>query len=84
MHDTVNFDLDNIDAAFTELDARYLAGQAAAIARLDGNYGRLRLNQPTRTTPEEPGWVNIDHRRGEAFAPGDMTAYIHASLRRCA
>ncbi|MGH3970585.1 MAG: hypothetical protein ACRDTV_21325, partial [Mycobacterium sp.] len=23
-------------------------------------------------------WVNIDHRRGAAFATGDMTAYIHA------
>ena len=25
-------------------------------------------------------WVNIDHRRGVAFAPGDMTAYIRATL----
>ena len=23
-------------------------------------------------------WVNIDHRRGTAFAPGDLTAYIRA------
>ena len=23
-----------------------------------------------------PDWVNIDHRRGAAFAAGDMTAYI--------
>ena len=30
MNDTVIFDLDDIDAAFEELDARYLAGEAAA------------------------------------------------------
>ena len=29
----VTFDLDDIDAAFAELDARYLAGEAAAYAR---------------------------------------------------
>ncbi len=29
----VAFDLDDIDAAFEELDARYLAGEAAAHAR---------------------------------------------------
>ncbi len=29
----VTFDLDDIDAAFEELDARYLAGEAAAHAR---------------------------------------------------
>jgi hypothetical protein len=32
MRDTVNFDPDDIDAAFEELDARYLAGEAAAHA----------------------------------------------------
>ncbi len=30
MHATVNFDPDDVDAAFEELDARYLAGEAAA------------------------------------------------------
>ena len=29
--------------------------------------------------PITPGWVNIDHRRGIAFAPGDATAYIRAA-----
>ena len=32
VHDTVIFDPDDIDAAFAELDARYLAGEAAAHA----------------------------------------------------
>ena len=32
VHDTVTFDPDDIDAAFEELDARYLAGEAAAHA----------------------------------------------------
>ena len=26
-----------------------------------------------------PDWVNIDHRRAAAFAPGEMTAYIRAT-----
>ena len=33
MHATMNFDPDDIDAAFAELDARYVAGEAAAHAR---------------------------------------------------
>ena len=75
----VVFDPDDIDAAFEELDARYLAGEAAAYAHTWSVIARgLRRVQPARTTPTTPDWVNIDHRRGIAFAPGDMTAYIRA------
>ena len=76
----VGFDLDDIDAAFAELDARYLAGEAAAhsqtwsvIARA---YTAMNRHELPATTPD---WVNIDHRRGIAFAPGDATAYLRAS-----
>jgi hypothetical protein len=29
--------------------------------------------------PTTPDWANIDHRRGRAFAPGDLEAYLHAT-----
>ena len=51
---TVVFDLDDIDAAFEELDARYLAGEAAAF-RTPGrlSHGTRRV-QPARTPPAAP------------------------------
>ncbi len=60
----VVFDLDDIDAAFEELDARYLAGEAAAYAHtwsvIAGAYAALNRHELPATTPD---WVNIDHRR---------------------
>ena len=42
---------------------------------------RLRRDQQTRTTRElTPDWVNVDHRRGAAFAAGEMTAYSTTCL----
>ena len=80
MHDTVNFDPDDIDAAFAELDARYLDGEAAAHAQtwsaVIRNAAAFNQREPLTTTPD---WVNIDHRRATAFEPGDMT---HTSMRR--
>ena len=77
----VAFDLDDIDAAFEELDARYLAGEAAAHAHtwsvVTQDMPRLSTGASSSTTT--PDWVNIDHRRATAFEPGDMTAYIHAT-----
>jgi hypothetical protein len=76
----VVFDIDDIDAAFEELDARYLAGEAAAHAHtwsvIAGACAAVNRRELPATTPD---WVNIDHRRAIAFAPGDMTAYIHAT-----
>jgi hypothetical protein len=76
----VVFDLDDIDAAFAELDSRYVAGEAAAhahtwsvIAKAYDGFNRRDL---IATTPD---WVNIDHRRGAAFAPGDIIAYLQAA-----
>ena len=61
---TVTFDLDDIDAAFEELDARYLAGEAAAHAHtwsvIAEAYAALNRHELPPTTPD---WVNIDHRR---------------------
>ncbi|OBK46769.1 BTAD domain-containing putative transcriptional regulator [Mycobacterium sp. 1081908.1] len=73
---SVVFDIDDIDAAFEELDARYLAGEAAAhahtwsvIAQVHATLNRHEMH------PTTPDWVNIDHRRGIAFAPGDIVRY---------
>ena len=73
----VLFDIDDFAAAFKELDARYMAGEAAAHAHTwslvaDAFTAINRHELPERT----PDWVNIDHRRGAAFAAGEMTAYI--------
>ena len=61
----VAFDLDDIDAAFEELDARYLAGEAAAHAHtwsvIAQSYAAFNRRELPATTPD---WVNIDHRRG--------------------
>jgi DNA-binding SARP family transcriptional activator len=77
---TVMLDLEDIDAAFEELDARYLAGEAAGYTRtwsaIAAGYAGFNRRELLATTPD---WVNIDHRRGAAFASGDMIAYIHAA-----
>ncbi len=77
---TVTFDLEDFDAAITELDARYLAGEAATYAPtwslIADSYAGFNRRELFATTPD---WVNIDHRRGAAFAPGDMIAYIQAA-----
>ncbi|MFV8054395.1 BTAD domain-containing putative transcriptional regulator [Mycobacterium sp. 48b] len=77
---TVTFDHNDFDAAIDELDARYLAGEATphahtwtAICRISSNFNRRKVPAVT------PNWVNIDHRRATAFAPGEMTAYLRAT-----
>ena len=74
---TVLFDIDDIDAAFAELDARYLAGEAAAHARtwsaITDGFAALNRRELPATTPD---WVNIDHRRGTSFAPGELPVLL--------
>lgn len=75
----VSFDADDIDGAFAELDARYLAGEAADRARtwsvITGGYASMSRRQLPALTSD---CVTIDHRRGAAFAPGELPAYVHA------
>ena len=77
---TVTFDIEDIDAAFEELDARYLAGEAADHSHtwsvIASAYAAMNRHELPATTPD---WINIDHRRGIAFAPGDATTYLRAS-----
>jgi hypothetical protein len=76
---TISFDPDDIDAAFAELDARYLVGEAAAQAHtwslVAGACAAMNRHEHPQTTSD---WVSIDHRRGLAIALGDMTEYIRA------
>ena len=73
----VTFDVEDIDAAFAELDARYRAGEAASHAItwsvITTTYAAF--NKHERTLPD---WVVIDHRPGALFASSDMTASVHA------
>ncbi len=75
----VVFDLDDFDAAIAELDARYLAGEAAAHARtwsvICGTYAAVGRREFPAITPD---CVNIDHRRATAFGPGELSATIRA------
>ena len=73
----ITFDLDDLDAAIAELDARYLAGEAAAhsrtwslVAAAYECYNRREL------PPTTPDWVNVDRRRMTMYAPGDVFKYV--------
>ncbi len=78
---TAHFDPDDIDAAFAELEARYLAGEAAEHSRvwsaITAGFAALNRHEMPPTTPD---WVNVDHRRGIAFASGELTPYIRATF----
>ncbi len=77
---SVLFDPDDIDSAFEELDIRYLAGEAAAYADVWSDVVRVCTAFNRREVPAATrDWVNIDHRRGTAFAPGELTAYLLAT-----
>ncbi|MCW2561660.1 MAG: putative ATPase, partial [Mycobacterium sp.] len=81
VHHTEVFDPDDIDQAFTALDARYVAGEAAAHSDTWSVIaGACAAFNRRESPPTAPDWTNIDHRRAIAVTPGDMTAYINATL----
>jgi hypothetical protein len=77
---TVLFDPDDIDAAIEELDARYVAGEAAPYAQtwsiIAEAYAGLNRREFAATTPH---WVNIDRRRLATIEAGRLAAYIRES-----
>jgi limonene-1,2-epoxide hydrolase len=76
----VVFESDDVDAAFSELDARYLAGEVSAHSHTWSVIARGIAAFNGRELPGfTPDSVNIDHRRARGFAPGDLTAYIGAT-----
>jgi hypothetical protein len=76
----VMFDPEDTDAAFAELDARYMAGEAAPY---QNTWAVLVQNNRAINRHELPAWtpdaVNIDHRRVTPFAPGDLPAFLRAT-----
>jgi hypothetical protein len=78
---SVTFDPDDIVAALAELDARYVAGEAATQAHtwsvITTAYDAFNRHEIPPTTQD---FANIDHRRGIGFVPGDMIPYIRASF----
>jgi hypothetical protein len=76
----VMFDHGDIDAAFEELDARYLAGEAAAYSGAWSAVAQVytALNQGELLTATAD-FVDIDHRRGAILAPGDLKEYLRAT-----
>lgn len=76
----VAFDPDEFGAAIAELDARYLAGEAAdyahtwsAIMQVQAAYNRGEI------PPMTDDCVNVDHRRSRAFNPGDVVPFLRAT-----
>jgi len=76
----VVFEPDDIDAVFEELDARYLAGEAAAHAHtwsvIAGIYAGLNRRELPPTTPD---WVNVDRRRVVGIAGGDLIGSLRGT-----
>lgn len=80
VHSIVLFDSDDMHSAFEELEKRYMAGEAAAHAQTWSAIAEIYSAINRHEFPEfASDWVNVDHRRGTAFAPGDLTAYAHAA-----
>ena len=73
------FDLDDFDSAIAELDARYLAGEAASHAHtwsmIAESYAALARQEFPAISPNA---VFADHRRGAAFGSTDLATVIHA------
>ena len=73
------FDVDEIEAAFEELDARYVRGEGAAhaqtwsvIAEMYGTLNRREIPAMAK------GWVNVDHRPLVTIEPNDLATTLGA------
>ncbi|MGV0850343.1 BTAD domain-containing putative transcriptional regulator [Mycolicibacterium phlei] len=77
---TAIFDSDDIDAAFEDLELRYIAGEAAPFAHtwrvITRGYAGLNRDQRAATTPDS---VNVDHRKLAPVDAGRIGEYIRAS-----
>jgi hypothetical protein len=75
----VYFDVNDIDAAFEELDRRYLAGEAAVHAHtwtvIARTYAGFNRHELPATTPD---WVYTDHRALISTDASELPAFIRA------
>ena len=75
----VVFDLDDFDAAIAELEARYLAGEAAAhCAHVVGHRGGLRRANRHELPATTPDWVISTTATRQRSGRVTLPAYIHA------
>ncbi len=76
----VIFDADDTAAAFDELEARYLTGEAAEYvdlwSEIAQSYAAMNRHEIPATMAD---WVTIDHRVRESFEGGELTAYAHSA-----
>src|SRR5581483_5291010 len=75
----VVFDPNDFDSATAELDARYLAGEAAPYAQTWSVIMRAyaAVNR-LEAYPTTPSWVQIDHRVETAFGAAELFTYLRA------
>lgn len=68
----IAFDPDDITGAIAELDARYLAGEAAPYARTWSTIaGALVAHNRREVAAATPDAITLDHRRAVAFGPAE-------------
>ena len=76
----VVFDLDDFDAAIAELEARYVAGEAAAHAHtwsaIAGMYASFNRHELPATTPD---WVTVDRRPVATFEFRDASEFFRST-----
>lgn len=79
LHSCVLFDVDDVDAAFAELETRYLAGEAAEHADtwkvFIDSYAALKRGEIPSTTDD---FVDIDHRSLVPIETGELITYLNA------
>ena len=71
------FDVDDIDAAFAELDARYLGGEAAPSSRTWSVITRAYAAFNRHELPATD-WATVDRRRATPFESSTMTETLRA------
>lgn len=76
------FDVDDLDAAIAELDARYLAGEAEPFVRtysvIAQGFSALNRREVPATTTR---FVDIDHRSVAGLGSGDLRAYLAIAIQ---
>ena len=78
LRDPIRFDVDDLDAAFAELDARFLAGEAAPHARTWSVIAGLNAAFNRHELPPAEWVITVDHRPLVTADASDMPALIRS------
>ena len=79
LRDAVTFDFGDIDAAFEELDTRYLIGEAAGNkvwSEVAQSYAAMNRHEMPSTMAD---WETVDNRVRETFQGGELSAYTRSA-----